>query len=278
MAKVILITSREIKSGQAIKLKFEQYDENDPNWANGYLVQFSKHWVNNISLIQNEEKSKIIEDIQSDGMTEEKAKKISEDIVKKIRTRYKTSSNPFKLGIFYTQRGDTHVYCAEEYPFGSNNEFGEGEQRYLNSLFAEIGNHLNVDSDKCEWHIYSHDKDWGVSKNNSVLDNKGTIGKVTEGFDSLIKVLGNSNTTIRIFQHITSDDTYLYVKYLIENDSLMPSFEDFIKQGECQKQIFKDYMQNPNNENWKKLMGIDTNYPFMPFDIAENPLSQKSDD
>lgn len=275
MAKVILITSREIKVGRSIDLKFENYDESNPDWANGYLVQFSKHWVNKISFIQNEEKKNILKAIQSGEMTIEKAKRISEDIVTKIRTQYKTSSSPFKLGIFYAQREDTHVYCAEEYPFGSN-EFDVDEQRYLNSLLAEIESHLrtlNV-TEIVEWQIFSHDKDWCLNENNSVLDKKETIGKVKNEFVSLKRVLSNPITTIRVFQHITNDDTYLYVKYLIENESLMPSFEVFKKQGDSQKQNFKEYLQHPNDDNWEKLMKIDTNYPFMPFALVDNPVKK----
>lgn len=271
MARVILITSREIKNSTSIHLNFKGYDELNPDWANGYLVQFSKHWVKNISLIQDDEKSRIKEAIQK-ATTPEGAKKLSEDVVTKIRTQYKTSSSPFKLGIFYTKREDTHVYFAEEYPFGFNNEFGDGEQRYLNSLIAEIENHLKTtlhvtEKEAVEWQIFSHDKDWCLNESNGALDKEVTIGKVKNEFGSLKNVLTNSNTTIRVFQHITSDYTYLYVKYLIENESPMLSFEDFIQTGKKQMDKVTELLikEDFNPADFLKLK-IDPNYPFLDFD------------
>ena len=194
----------------------------------------------------------------------------------------KANGKPFQLGVFHGKRNDVYVYFAEEYPFDFGyKKFGNdpNRQRYLNSMIVEIENHLKNTlgvTEEVEWQFFSHDKDWCMDASNSVLDKDETIGKVEGKFVSLKEVLSNPKTTIRVFQHITSDDTYLYVKYLIENENLMPSFEDFIEQGKCNKQIFKDYIQDPNNDdNWEKLMKIDTNYPFMPFDIVGNPLKQE---
>ena len=244
MAKVILITSREIKydESNAIPLNFTANDGRTPSWEDGYLVQFPYSWSEQIMSIRRKAgdyKQKI-----NIAKTEEDAKVLAKEVVNSVE---KANGKPFQLGITHEKRKDVHVYFAEEYPFDfSYTEFDKdsNRQRYLNSLIAEIEEHLKKTgvTEDVEWHIFSHDKDWCVNKKNSVLNINETIDKVKAEFVSLKNVLSNPNTTIRVFQHITSDDTYLYVKYLIENECLIPSFEDFKETGERQKQFFKNYM------------------------------------
>lgn len=277
MAKVILITSREIIVDRLINipLSFTQYTGDD-DVKNKYLAQFGCFWPKEIISIK--QRAGEYERRFNSALTVEDATNLAQEVLGFVE---KANGTPFQFGVFHEKRKGVYVYFAEEYPFNfSYTEFKDDpdRQRYLNSLIAEIEGHLKESgvTEDVEWQIFSHDKDWCVDANNSVLDKSETIGKVKDEFVFLKKVLSNPNTTIRVFQHITSDDTYLYVKYLIENESLIPSFEDFKETGERQKQFFKNYMQQPNDANWKELMQIDTNYPFMPFDIVENPLKEES--
>lgn len=278
MVKVILITSREIKANNnPIQLSFSQYDPNKnmKEWRNSYLVQFSHRWASIISHFSPQEARPSLKMESANDLNE--AMSIASDVVSKMDTRYKNTSSPFELGIFKKEEKGTYIYWAEEYPF-LDEGFSTNKQLYLNAIITVVKNDLNnspIVEKEVLWELFSHDKDWGKNEKNYVLPTEekdkyaNTINN--NDFPSLKSIVKDERTKIHLFQHVVSDDTYLYVKNLIENDGF-PDFDDFVDKSKEQKRIFMDYLKSQSDENWRKLMSIDVNYPFMPFDLVNNPI------
>lgn len=231
MAKVILITSREIQaSSERIPFHFKQFPGFTSldyiSWENSYLVQFPMFWSEKISYFKNNSTGiDPFNDIHT-ADNEKVAVGIAENVVNKIKAKYKNSDNPFKLGIFYkkinVENCEFYVYLAEEYPFYSSVlEFDADRQRYLNALFAEIQEHQKEQTgQELEWEIYSHDKDWGEDEQENTYQEDALeriLEKTTSEFTSLQAVLQNRQTVIHLFQH-SNNKIHDNVKKIINYD------------------------------------------------------------
>lgn len=283
MAKVILITSREIVEtpNTALNLQNIEFDEMGLAGKCSYCELFVSNPFPQLLKFDNERQNNLIKSARENSSVS--VEKLIEMIKKEVTSNIKNKGGSnFVFGIFrkdLSSEEDTKVYFANEFPDFGERASSEEKYRYLNNILEELCALEKIECEKVDWEIISHDLDWGNEGfSNCFLNdpnaNEGTksffiqIKDGIKAFPTLEKIVNRDTTRIQLFQHDAKlDDGYLYVERMMTEPNYCEGCTSFLSKTIGNIELFNKYRESQDDREAKLeefISKVDPNYGFFP--------------